>query len=147
MTLTERLQADLVAAMRSGDTTSKETLRMTIAAIKNRRIELGRELEDAEAVAVVQKAVKSRLDSASQFDDAGRDELAAKERAEIVVLEAYLPAQLSEDDVRGIVGGLVEELGAAGKGDIGKVMKAVMARHRGEVDGKLVQQIAAELLG
>jgi uncharacterized protein YqeY len=147
MTLADRLQSDLVAAMRGGDAMTRDTLRMTIAALKNRRIERGRDLEEADEVAVVQKAVKSRQDSASQYDDAGRAELAEKERAEIAVLEAYLPAQLSEEDVRGIVSGLVEELGAAGKGDIGKVMKAVMARHRGEVDGKLVQRIAAELLG
>ncbi|MEM7307100.1 MAG: GatB/YqeY domain-containing protein [Planctomycetota bacterium] len=147
MSLQERIQSDLKDAMRSGDTETRDTLRMTVAALKNKRIELGREPDETEALQVLQKAVKTRQDSATQYDDANRPELAAKERAEIGVLERYLPAKKSDDEVEAIVAAAIEESGASSKADLGRVMKAVMAKHRGEVDGKAVQTIAGRLLG
>ena len=146
MSLFETLQGDLKVAMRERDEIGRETLRMVIAAMKNRTIELGRDLEEAEELAVLTKQVKSRQDSAEQYDKAGRDELAQRERDEIEVVRRYLPAELSEDEVRTIVQEAIGKLGVDSKAGMGQVMKAVMAEHKGRVDGKLVQRLAGELL-
>jgi hypothetical protein len=146
MDLEARLREDLKAAMRAGDVTTRETLRSLIAALKNRRIELGRDLDEGEALAVLGKSVKSREDSAAQYDAAKRPELAQTERAEIAVIQRYLPRQLGEDETRELVRAKAAALGVSSKKDLGQVMKAVMAEHRGQVDGKLVQRLAAEIL-
>lgn len=146
MGVRETLDADLKTAMRGGDTLSRDTLRMVLAGVKNKRIEAGEELSEEQVLAVLASAVKSRKDSAAQFDEAGRPELAVKERAEIDVIERYLPQQLSEAETRTLVEGLVGELGITTKRELGKLMKAVMAEHKGRVDGKLVQRFAGELL-
>lgn len=146
MTILETLQGDLKTAMRERDELARETLRMVIAALKNRRIEVGRDLEESEELAVLTKQVKSRQDSVEQYDQAGRTELADRERAEIEVVRRYLPAELSEEEVRAIVQQAIERLGVDSKAGLGQVMKAVMADHRGRVDGKLVQRLAGELL-
>lgn len=150
MGLIETINADMKDAMRAGDTLKRDTLRMVIAGFKNKAVEPGRkspQLSDEEALGVVLAAVKSRKDSAQQYDEAGRDELAEKERAEIAVIEGYLPKGLSEEETQAAVERAIAETGAASKADIGKVMKAVMAAHKGQVDGKAVQQLAARLLG
>ncbi|HKX46517.1 MAG TPA: GatB/YqeY domain-containing protein [Planctomycetota bacterium] len=147
MNLNERLQHDLKEAMRSGDTLRRDTLRMALAAAKNRRIELMRDLVDEDVVGVLQRSVRSRHEAATEYGKAGREDLADKERAEAVVLQGYLPQVLSEDETRAIVRGLIAEHGIAGKADLGRLMKLVMAEHKGRVDGKLVNRIAAELLG
>lgn len=146
MALTERIRRDLEAAMRAGETLRRDTLRMVIAALKNRRIELGAELTEEQELAVLQGAVKSRAESAVQYEAAGRGELAEKERAEIAVIQGYLPELFSEDETRELVRAKLDELEVRSPKDIGKLMKAVMAEHRGRVDGKTVQRIAAELL-
>ena len=146
MSLQDKLQADLKTAMRTGDRTARDTLRHVLAALKNRRIELGQDLAQGEELAVLARSVKSREESVEQYDAAGREDLAGRERAEIDVIRRYLPRQLSEDEVRGIVRGVVAAQGLSSKKDLGRVMKAVMAEHRGRVDGKLVQRLAGELL-
>lgn len=146
MTLQERIDADLKQAMRDGDAVKRDTLRMVIAALKNKRIELGEDLDEAGTLAVIQSAAKSRLDSAEQYESAGRPELAEKERAEIAIIQDYLPKQLDEGEVRTIVETKIAELELASKKDMGRLMKAVMADHKGKVDGKLVQRLAGELL-
>jgi len=146
MSLLVDLKADLKAAMLAQDVTKRETLRMVLAAADNKRIELGRELADADVVAVIQKGVKSRQDSATQYRDAGRTELADKEEAEIRVLEAWLPVQLDEAETRAAVQAIVAELGLAAKSDMGRLMKELMSRHAGRVDGKLASRLAAEAL-
>jgi len=146
MDLLERLQADAKEAMRARDEVARDALRMVIAAAKGKQIDSDRELADEDVLDLVRHAVKTRTDSAEQFEAAGRAELAARERREIEVLSRYLPRQLSEADTRALVERLIAETGAASKRDLGKVMKAVMAGHKGEVDGKLVQRLAAELL-
>ncbi len=145
-TFSERIDADLKNAMRERDTVTRDTLRMVMAALKNRRIELQRDLEPPDEIGVLQKAHKSRLDSAQQYSDAGREELAEKERTEASLISNYLPKQLGEEETRTIVQAIVDELGLTEKKEMGQVMKAVMARHKGEVDGKLVQKAAGELL-
>ena len=146
MSKLEKLQADLKDAMRSGDVVGRETLRMVISAFKNRRIEKGSDLDEGEELAVLTKQVKSREDSVTQYDQAGRKDLADKERGEIEVIRRYLPAQLSEDEVRTLVFETIEAVGAKEKKDMGAVMKAIMAEHKGKVDGKLVQRFASEKL-
>lgn len=146
MNLADRIQADMKDAMRSGDTLKRDTLRMLIAAMKNERIERGEDLDDDGAMAVVRRGVKSRKDSAEQYRSANRPELAEKEDAEIAVLEGYLPQMMSEEATAAAVDAAIAETGASGKGDMGKVMKAVMAKHGALVDGKLVNRLAAQKL-
>lgn len=146
MSLTERLKADLKEAMRAGDVLRRETLRMCIAALTNRRIEAGDTLGEADELQVLAKAVKTRQESAEQYAAAGRQELADKERAEAEIVQGYLPRTLGEEETRELVRRKAEELGVSSKQDLGRLMKAVMAEHRGAVDGKLVQRCAGEIL-
>jgi uncharacterized protein YqeY len=146
MSYQARLQEDVKAAMRSGDTLVRDTLRMLLAALKNKRIELGRDPDEKDELQVLQKQKKSREDSMAQYGAAGRADLAAREKAEIAVIDRYLPAAMSDDDVRALVAGAIAASGASSKADLGKVMKTVMAENQGKVDGKTVQRIAAELL-
>ena len=146
MSYLERIQADLKDAMRGGEVLRRDTLRMLISGLKNRRIELGRDLDEADEVGVLVSAVKSRRDSAEQYERAGRQDLAEKEAAEIAIIEGYLPRQLGEAETRTLLEGLAREHGLSEKKDLGTLMKAVMARHKAEVDGKLVQRLANEIL-
>ena len=146
MTLFETLQADLKDAMRAGDTVARDALRMCIAALKNQRIENGKDLSEDEALVVVAKQVKTRQESLEQYEKAEREDLAAKERGEIGVLRRYLPEELSEERTREVVQEKIAELGLESRKDLGQVMKAVLGGYKGRVNGKFVQQYAAELL-
>ena len=146
MTTREKLDADLKDAMRAGETLRRDTLRMLLAQLKNKRIALGQEPDEAQTIAVLQSAVKSRRDSAKQYRDGGRPELAEKEEAEIAVIEVYLPKMLSEEEVQALVEKTIAELGITSKKDIGKLMKAIMADYRGRLDGGMVQRAAGSLL-
>ena len=146
MQIRERIEADLKTAMRARDEIARDTLRMVLSALKQREIDGDSPTTDADSTAVLRNAAKMRQDAASQFESAGREDLARKERAELEVIARYLPKQKSEQEVRAIVEGLVDELAIRSKADLGKLMKAVMSRHKGEVDGKLAQRIAGELV-
>ncbi|MEW6074183.1 MAG: GatB/YqeY domain-containing protein [Planctomycetota bacterium] len=146
MSIQARLSEDLKAAMRAGDVIARDTIRMVLAALKNRRIERGADLDEGEELAVLGKGVKSREDSAAQFAAAGRSDLAGRERAEIEVIRRYLPAELSEADVREIVRATIAELGLDSKRQLGQLMKSVLAERKGRIDGKLVQRLANEML-
>ncbi len=146
MTLWQKIETDLRQAMRDRNAIARDTLRMVIAAFENKKIETGADLQESEEIAVLHKAYKSRIDAAEQFEAAGRPELAEKERAEAALVGAYLPRQMGEDETRALVEKLVAELGISEKKEIGKLMKTVMAQHKGEIDGKLVQRFAGELL-
>ena len=117
------------------------------AALKNEQIDKGRDLEDDEALAVISRAAKQRNEAIEQYDKAGRPELADKERGELEILSAYLPKQLGEAEIEAIVRETIVAVGATTKKDIGAVMKDVMAKYRGQVDGKKVQEVAGRLLG
>ena len=150
MALEETLTKDLTVAMKARDALRTSVLRMAKAALKNRQIEKGETLDDAEIVKALQSLVKQREDSAEQYDKASRPELAEKERAEIVVLEGYLPAGVSAEEIESAVTQAVEETGAASPKDMGKVMKAAMAALAASgkaVDGKLVNAAAKKKLG
>ncbi|MCA8980545.1 MAG: GatB/YqeY domain-containing protein [Planctomycetes bacterium] len=146
MSIQERMNADVKQAMRDGDDLVKGTLRMVIAEIKNKRIELQKDLTEADVEAVLMRCVKSRQDSEQQYRDANRPELAEKEAAEIAVIQKYLPEQLNEDEARSVVQRIIAEVGATSKKDMGAVMKALMASYKGKIDGRLVQRLVGELL-
>ena len=142
----ERIEADLKEAMRGGRVLERDTLRMVLADLKNQRIREGRDLKEAEELVIVARAVKTRKESARLFGDAGRLELAEQELAEIAVVETYLPQQLGEDEVRGIISAVIKEEGLSSKQDLGHLMKVLMSRHRGEIDGGSARALAAEML-
>lgn len=146
MALTDDIQADLKAAMVARDNAKRDTLRLVMADLKNKRIELGRDLEDPEALAVITKAKKSRQDSLEQFTEAGREDLVAIERAELEIIAAYLPEEMGEDELREIITAVVAEVGATEAKEMGAVMKALMPKVKGRADGKAVQRIVMELL-
>ncbi len=147
MTLQEKIQAHLADAMRAKDSLRLNTLRMMKAAVKNKEIEKMKALDESEVVAVFSTLVKQRKDSAEQFRNGGRAELAEKEETEIKIIEEYLPAAASDEDIRLAVEESLRETGAASMKDMGKVMKAAMARLAGKsVDGARVSQLVKESL-
>jgi hypothetical protein len=149
MTLTEKIAQDLTAAMKARDEARVSVLRMAKSALKNKEIDKHAALDEAEAVKVLQGLVKQREDSASQYEGAGRLELAEKEKAEIVVLRAYLPAEVSDAEIAAAVDKAVAETGAASVKDMGKAMKAalaVLAASGKAVDGKRVNEAVKKKL-
>jgi uncharacterized protein len=141
MSLEHTLGADIVSAMKAKDQTKLTALRMLKTALTNKSIEKGRALEAAEELQVVSMLVKQRRDSIEQFTRGGRADLADKEQAEIVILNAYLPASASDDEIEAAVTAAIAETGAASAKDMGKVMKATMAALAGKtVDGKKVSE-------
>jgi len=146
MSLGERIQTDLKEAMKAQNAIVRDTLRLVTSELKNRRIELGKDLAEADELAVLARCVKQRRDSVEQYEKAGREELAAQERAEIAVIEGYLPAQLGDDEVRAAVQAAIEESGATSMKDMGAVMKVLMAKHKGQIEGKTAQRFVGELL-
>jgi len=147
MSLKERIDTDLKKAMLAKDELTRDTLRMVKSELMKREIELGGEMSDTEAIRVLQRAVKSRSESIEQYEQAGRDDTAAREREEIGVIERYLPRQLDEAATRAAVETVVKELGLSAKKDMGQLMKELRARHESELDMKLASKIAGELLG
>lgn len=144
--LNERIMADLKRAMLDKDEVARDALRMVKTELGRREVELGRPLEEGEALDVLQKAVKAREDSVAQYAQGGREDLADRERREIEVIRGYLPEPMDEAEAREAVRAVIEELGASSKKDMGRVMKAVLDRHRGRVDGKLASRLVGELL-
>ena len=140
--LKARLQDDLVQARKDRDKLRTLVLSTTLSELRNQEIDLGREGEDDDVLAVVTKAVKRRKEAASQMRDGGREELAEKEEAEAKMLATYLPEALSEAEVRGIV----EEIVAGGIRDMGPVMGQLMPRLKGRFDGKEANRIVREVL-
>ena len=141
MSLEESLSTDIVAAMRVKDATRLTALRMLKTALTNKSIEKGRALEASEELQVVSQLVKQRRDSIDQFTKGGRKDLADKEQAEIVILDAYLPPSASDDEIGSAVAAAITETGATSQKDMGRVMKAVMAALAGKtVDGKKVNE-------
>lgn len=142
MSLTDTLAADLVRAMKAKDATTLTALRMLKTALTNKSIEKSRALDAAEELQVVNALVKQRRDSIDQFEAAGRHELAAKEKAEIAVLDTYLPPSATDEELAAAVDAAVTSTGAASAKDMGKVMKAVMSALAGKtVDGKRVNEL------
>ena len=148
MSLKERITDDMKAAMRAKDSERLGAIRMLTAAIKQKEVDERVELDDTGVVAIVDKLIKQRKDSIEAFQKAARQDLADKEAAEMAVLQVYLPARLSADEVAAEVRAIVTELGAKGPGDMGKVMVAFKARLAGKADmGQVSAAVKAALAG
>lgn len=144
--LVERIENDLKVAMKAREMDRVGALRLIRAALQNRRIEKREELDESEVIACLSTQAKQRRDSIEQFKAGGRDELADKEIAELAVIQAYLPEQMGEAQVREAVQAAIAESGAAGPKDMGKVMGVLMSRIKGKADGKLVNTLVRSLL-
>jgi uncharacterized protein len=144
--LTEQIRAELTAAMKARDAERLSTLRMLQSSFKYQQIESGHELSDEEAMTVIRKAVKQRLDSIEQYTKGNRPELAEKERREMELLKTWLPPELTDEEIETGVREIVTSTGAQSKKDMGKVMKEASAKYKGRVDGKKLQEIVSRLL-
>ncbi len=148
MSLKEKITEDMKAAMRAKDMERLGTIRLLQAAMKQKEVDERIELDDAGVIAIVDKLIKQRKDSIEAFQKAARQDLADKEAAEMAVLQAYLPARLSAEEVAAEVKAIVTELGASGPGDMGKVMGAVKAKLAGKADmGQVSAAVKAALVG
>lgn len=146
MSLKQQLEADLRDAMRQRDERRRDTLRLTLNAVHNAEIERGEQLDDAGVQDIISRETKRRRESIEEFRKAGRQDLVEKEEAELAVLAAYLPEQLSRDEIAEAARQAINETGASGPKDLGKVMPALMERFRGRVDGREVNEVVRELL-
>ena len=142
MSLSKQIVADLTTAMKAQDAAKLSTLRMVKAAMMNRQIEKGSELDDDDMQKLLRSLVKQRRDSIEQYEKAGRQELVDKEQAEIDVIEVYLPKAVSKEEIEQVVAALIAETGASSIKDMGKVMKAVQAALAGKnADGRVVSEV------
>jgi len=144
--LLDKINHDLVEALKAHDEVRISTLRFLISGIKNARIAKGQDLMDDEVIAEIAKDAKRHKESIDAYEKAGRVELADKEKAELVILQSYLPAQLPEEEISKIVNEIIAKTGASGPSDIGKVMGEVMARVKGQADGTAVSKIVQDKL-
>ena len=142
----DKLMDDLKAAMKAHDMVAVNAIRGVIAKVKDLTVNAGKDMTDDAVMSVVAKAVKQREESVAQFTQAGREDLAEKEKTEMEMLRKYLPVQLDEAAVAAIVKDVVAATGATGKKDMGRVMKEVMARVKGQADGKLVSKLVGAAL-
>ncbi len=142
----EQLQADLKAAMKSGDTQRKDALRFVMAAIKQVEIDSRTQLTEEQTYAVLASEAKKRRDSLTEMRKAGRNDLADQEQMELTLIESYLPQQLSREELEVEARKAIEETGARTAKDVGNVMKVLMPRVKGRADGKLVNEVVRTLL-
>jgi uncharacterized protein YqeY len=148
MSIVEQIEKDLVGAMKAREELKLSVLRMAKAALMNKKVELGEPLGDPDALAVLRTLIKQRRDSTEQFRKGKRDDLADKEEAEIKIIELYLPASASAEEIDAAVASAIQETGATNAKDMGKVMKATMAKLAGKnVDGKQVSEKVRARLG
>ncbi|GIW03537.1 MAG: aspartyl-tRNA amidotransferase subunit B [Thermomicrobiales bacterium] len=145
-TLRDRLESDLKAALRAGDTTARDTIRFTLAALKNAEIEKGGPLTPAEELALLQREAKRRLESIEQFRAGKRQDLVEREEAQLAVLRRYLPAPLSDEELSRLVAQAIADTGAQSVKDMGKVMPVVMERVAGRAEGRRVSAVVREAL-
>jgi uncharacterized protein YqeY len=146
MGLRDQINEDLKAAMRSGDAARRDTIRLLTAALKQREVDERKTLADTDVLGVIEKMIKQRRDSIAQFEQGGREDLAAKERQELALLQAYMPQAMGEDEVAAAVAAAVAESGAAGPADMGKVMALLKPKLAGRADmGKVSAAVKAQL--
>lgn len=142
-----RLQSDMKSAMKAGEKDKLGVIRLILAAIKQREVDERIELDDAAVLAVLDKMVKQRRESISQFEAAHREDLAEVERAEITVIQAYLPSPLTDDEIADLIAKAIEETGAAGPSGMGKVMAVIRAPMQGRADMTVVSAKVKQQLG
>ncbi len=146
MGLLDRLNEDLKEAMRAQDQLRKDTIRLVKTAIRNAEVERGRALEEGEILEIIAKQVKLRREALADFQRGGRHDLVRQYEGEVAILEAYLPRQMSREEVVQAAREVIAELGAEGPKAMGSVMRELMQRLRGRADGKLVNEVVKELL-
>lgn len=146
MGLKEKLLEDLKGAMRSREELRMSVIRMVRAAVVNAEKERRRELSDEEVLEVIWREIKRRMEAASEYEKGGRTDLAEKERKEAEILRSYLPEQLSEEEIRDLARRAIEEVGAVGRRDMGKVMGNIMPQVRGRAEGSVVSEVVRKLL-
>jgi uncharacterized protein len=146
MGLLSQIDSDYLFAYKARDTDRVAVLRLLKTAIKNKQVELLRTPTDEEVLELVSRAIKQRQESIEQFRRAGREDLASKEERERAVLQHYLPPQLSRDELLSVIDETIAETDAKGQGDMGRVMQAIMNRHKGRVDGKDVSALVRSRL-
>jgi len=146
MSLKEQIKADIKEAMRAKDTARRDTLRNLSAAIKQVEVDERKELNDSDVEAILTKYAKQREDAIAQFKEAGRDDLIAKEEAELKIVRAYLPEPLSDEELEAMVKEIVEALGATSMKDMGRIMGAIKKKAGSRADGSKVNKIVKEIL-
>lgn len=146
MELKLKLESDLKDAMRASDDLRKRTLRMVIASIKNNEIDRGAKLDDTAVSAIMQKEIKTRREAIAEAEKAKRPDLALAAQEEISVLETYLPKSMSEEEIKVLAAGIIQEINAEGPADMGKVMKALLGKLQGRAPGDVASKVVRELL-
>ncbi len=146
MSLKEQLRDDMAAAMRAGDSETRNTLRMLLAAIKQIEVDDRTELDGAGVQSVLTKQAKQRRESIADYEKANRSEMAANEKMELAIIERYLPQMMGADEIKALAAPIVAEFGAAGMKAMGQVMGKLMPQVKGKADGRLVNQVVRELL-
>jgi uncharacterized protein YqeY len=146
MGVRKQLNDDVIAAMRSGDTQRRNTLRLLLAAVKQEEVDSRTILDDESVVGVLKKQAKQRRESIADGTKAGKPELVAQEEAELAIIEGYLPQLMSADEIRLAASRVITETGASGPQDIGRVMAPLMAELKGRADGKVVSEVVRDLL-
>lgn len=147
MNLSERLNEDMKAFMKSGDKFALTVVRMLRSAVKNAEIDTRRTLGDDEVLDILSREVKQRRDALQEFENAGRSDLADQAKAELEIIQRYMPQPLTEEELAEIVKQTISETGASSKADMGKVMSALMPKVKGRADGKQVNAAVQRLLG
>ena len=146
MNLLDRLNEDMKTAMRNKEKQKLSVIRMVKSSLQNEQIKLGRELTEEDGLTVLSRELKQRKDSLHEFEKAGREDLTSKLQEELVILEQYMPEQLSEEEIVEIVKEAIAEVGASSKSDMGKVLGAIMPKVKGKADGGLVNRIVQQHL-
>ena len=146
MTLKEKLLADMKEALRAKDSLRLNTIRSVISAIKNQEIDLRKDIEEEDILTLVTREVKKRKEASALFKEGGRTDLMEKEDQERVILQAYLPEQVSEEELRKRIQEVIAETGAEGMKDFGKIMKVLVPEFKGKADNALIKDLAGEFL-
>ena len=147
MSLFKKIQNDMYTAMKAGEKESTNTLRITLAKLKDKQIEKRDDITEEEVIKIIQTLVKQRKESIELYIQGGRNELADIEKNEIALLKKYLPQMISENDIKNIVETVINEVGATSMSDMGKIMPEVMKRGKGLIDGRIAQKFVQESLG
>jgi hypothetical protein len=146
MSLFDKINQDMIEALKSGEKNRLTVLRGLKSVLKYARLDKGEDLTDQETIASLSSQAKRARDSIEQFGKGGREDLVAKEESELAIINSYLPQQLSEDEVRNLVEAAIKESGAESPRDMGKIMQLVMPQVKGRADGKMVNKLALEVL-
>ena len=146
MSIAETIRSEMTAAMKSGHARRRDIMRLLLASLDSARIEARHELDDGDAIAVLQREARQRRDSIEEYEKGGRDDLVRGEQEELEAITAFLPAGLTDDEVAELARAVIAELDAGGPGDLGKVMGPLMQRIAGRADGRRANELVRELL-